>query len=796
MTDTIRPSRRQDAEIGSERRSVEARRLLTGLGSFVDDFAEAHMLHGVFVRSPYAHARVRRIDTGRALAVPGVHAVLTAAELIAVLDSIHFDSGIDGHQVPAFPALAADTVRFHGEPVAFVLGSDRAVAEDGAAAVHIVYEPLPHVLDVEDALAPGAPVLHTGAGGNAVYDDGPDAVTYGNVAAAFAAATRIVDRTVRQGRHGGVPMEGRGGIARWDAGRSQLHYRVTAQSAHSVRHHLAKFLRLPSTSVDVVIGDVGGAFGSKWSISREDFVVCAAARITRRPVKWTEDRREALMSAGSAREDIVHMQAALGAQDEVLGLRVHVVMNQGAYPTAGSMPAIAGLVRTTLPAALKIGAYGFRSTIVATNKSPYFTYRGPGAVETLARERLLDAIADQLGRDRVELRRALTVTAAEQPTRMVTGSRLERVTVAEALDRAVELAGLPAFRAAQDQARAAGRYPGVGFATSLQPNPAFPDWWKDLGMMNEPEPVRIAVGPDGLVTVTLSQAPSGQLHQTTMAQVCADELHVPFDDVRVRTGDSRTGPFFFFGTSGSGGAPMAAGAVAVAARRLRTQLAEVASRLLGGPADGVELTDGAFWLDGRPSGLDLAALAEQLHLHPDRAPATIFDLEVAESYRGGPGGWWSAAATCWVEVDPLTGVVDVQRLLVVHDCGRAINPAVVRGQIRGGVAQGVGGALYEEHAYRPDGTLGADSLHEYLLPGASDLPRIEVEELDRPEQIDLDFRGVGEGGAVIAPAAVVAAVEDALQPFGVRLDQLPLTPERIRMAITGGRHDYVRYPTP
>ncbi len=772
-------------EIGRARPRVEARRAVRGEGGYVDDHGLPRMLHAVFVRSPHAHARVTTIETTAARAMPGVRAVLTAADLRDEIAPIDFTTGIEGHRVPRFPALAEQRVRFDGDPVAVVLAESRAQAADAAARVEVGYAVLPCVLGVEAASDPSSPVLHTDLGSNVVYDDPPDEHVYGDVDGAFARADRIVHATVRSQRHGGVPLEARGGLASFDPGTGELRYRVTAQSAHSVRHQLARHLGLDHQAVHVVIGDVGGAFGSKWSVSREDIVVCAAARRCGRPVRWTEDRAEALRSAGSAREDTVRMEAAVTDGGELLAVRAHVVMNQGAYPTAAPMPAIADLVRVTLPAALRLPAFGFRATVVASNKSPYFTYRGPGAVETLARERLLDAIARELDLDPVELRRRETITAAEQPASMATGATLDRVTVRETLDRAVAQVDLPAFRAEQRVGWERGVYRGVGIVTSLQPNPAFADWWQSWGSMQEPEPVRLAVGPDGRVTVLLSQAPGGQGHETTMAQIGAAELSVPFESVRVVTGDSDRGAFFFFGTSGSGNAPMTGGAVAVAARRLRAQLERAAAAVHEVAADGVELRDGAFTMpDG--SVVPLRALAEHVHLRPDRSAATVFDLELAHSFRRGPGGWWCATAACWVDVDVDLGTVRLERFLVVHDCGTAINPAVVRGQLQGGVAQGIGGALYEEHAYADDGRMIARDLHDYLLPRATEIPPIEIVTLPPASAVDLDFRGVGEGGAVIASAAVVQAVEDALRPFGARFDQLPLRPELVRTAIVAG----------
>lgn len=766
--------------VGSSVERVEDARLLTGRGRFTDDVRLPGTLHAAFLRSIVPHARIRRIDVERARTLPGVSAVFTAADFEGVVQPLDFSAGIPGHTLPTFGPLSGDKARYVGDPLAVVVATSRYVAEDALGLIDVEFEELPHVLTVEDALAVGAPVLFEELGDNLVYDALHE---YGDVEAAFAAADRVVTATIAQHRFTSSALETRGAVASYDPESGELLYHSSNKSPHMLRVRLSEHLGLPQHRIRVVTKDVGGAFGGKGAIWREDLAVAAASLLLGRPVKWIEDRSENLTAFGGAREEDLDLEAAVDADGVILGLRVRMRMNHGAYPGMWLTPMFAALVRSTILSALRVRAMSFATTIAATNKNTYISYRGPGASETLARERLLDAVAAELGLDAVEIRRRNLLTRAEQPRVQPNGVTVHRAHARETLEAAVELAGYDELRREQERARAEARLVGIGVATSIQPCPGFPDWWRAVGYRTEPEPARVRLEPDGRLTVVTSEMPTGQGHETTLAQVAADCLGVPFGDVHVVFGDTQTTPFYYFGSGASRASNMGAGAVLRATGTLKRRILELAAHLLEVRADDLELADGAVRARGAPSRqVTLEELARRAYREPDAfPPGAAAGLDALEYYEPeeGSGGWAASTHVCVVEVDGETGVVGIRRYVVVEDCGPLINPAVVAGQIRGGIAQGLGGALLEHAAYDEDGQFLAGTFMTYLLPTALEVPEVEIHHLEIPTDDPVPFRGVGESGAIMAPAVLSAAIEDALRPFGVRVDRLPLTPTRI-----------------
>jgi len=446
-------------------------------------------------------------------------------------------------------------------------------------------------------------------------------------------------------------------------------------------------------------------------------------------------------------------------------------------------PVFAALVRATLLSALRVSVYAFETTIVATNKNPYISYRGPGASETLVRERMMDLVARELGLDPVHVRRINLLTRDEQPRRMPSGATVGRAAAIETLDEVLRHFDYAAFREEQARARKQGRYLGLGFSNSIQPTPGYPDWWESIGFPMEKDPSRVRLEPDGHVTVITSQMPHGQGHETTLAQIAADEMGVPFDHVTVLTGDTQLTSFYFFGTGASRAAHMASGSVLFTTRTLKRKVLELASHLLEANPDDLEVVDGVVRArDAAGSSVTLAEVAATAYLASDTLPPDADPvLDVTQSYRPDEtgGGWAATTHVCFVDVDADTGVVTIPRYVVVEDCGKMINPAIVEGQIRGGIAQGIGGMLLEHAAYDDEGQFLSGSFMTYLVPTAMEIPEIEIHHLELETDAEIDFRGVGEGGAIIAPAAVANAVEDALAPFEVTIDTFPLTPTRI-----------------
>jgi len=771
------------AEIVAERytgasiKRSEDPRILTGAGRYVDDIKLPGMLHAAFVRSPLAHGNVLSVDVSAARALPGVVAVLTGADLEAMTvpgpDPLMALFGAAG-PTPEFTLLATDKVRLMGDPVAVVIAESRYLAEDGCELVEVDYDDLPPVVTAAFALDPSSPPLFANLGDNIARPHSRN--EFGDVGSTFANADRVIDFHIDVHRHQNVPMEGRGCVASWDADLAAMTVYAATQSVHITRTGVATRLGIEPDKVRVLAGDIGGSFGLKIGASREELAVAAASRHLGRPVKWVEDRGENLMVSGQAREESFDVRAAVSNDGDLAGLDVAVVVDTGAYPGMGMGAMVPDIMQAMLPGPYKLAALGFESTAVITNKATYVAYRGPWASETFVRERVLDLIAKDLGLDPVEIRLRNIAARTDPPASMITGRPLVGVTTVEALERVAQLVDFPAFRRRQAQARAQGRYLGVGVATFIEaapgPRPEGPD-----GALGS-ESMRLRLTEDGIVVLFTGQMPHGQSHQTTLAQIAADEFGVPFEQVRVVVGDSDVVPFGL--TGGSGTATMTGGVALHGARDLKAKVLDFAAYLMEARAQDLLISDGNVWVRGDPasaiavSEVGRRAASGQFGADVDAA------LEVEATFDGGEGGWSGGTHCAIVEVDAETGLVKVERYVAVEDCGALINPAVVEGQIRGGIAQGIGAVLLEKSAYGEDGSFQSATFMDYLMPTTCDIPRIEIEHLETvPLDADVNFRGVGEGGMIVAPPTVVNAIEDALSPFGVRIYEQHLPPARI-----------------
>ncbi len=756
--------------VGQSVARIEDERVLTGHGRYVGDIWLQGLLHAAFVRSPLPYGKINGIDVEQARSLPGVVAVLTESDL--GLNALQNGMEIPGYLRPVFGALTADRVRHIGDPVAIVIGETRAAAEDGCDAVEVDYEPLDAVATIEQGLDPSIPPIFQDVPSNVFYSEERE---FGDPTVLDGA--RRVTMSLRPQRVAPVPMEGRCGLADFDPGTGDLTYYAGTQSPHGFRMTLSMLLGHPPDRVRVIAPDVGGAFGQKAITSREDAVVCAAAKLLGRPVKWVEDRFENMTSATHARDEELEVSAAVDDDGTILGLDVRMTLNQGAYPLVSFPSAVFGWsIRTNLPSSWRLKGMRWSFTVVATNSASSGAYRGPWAVETLLRELLIEQIARELGLDVVAVRRRNLITPAEQPTKMLTGPTLEDVTSLETLERAAELLAYDAFRVEQRQAREQGRLLGIGFSTYIEAAPGPPDFFEALGFELGGERAHAKLEPDGRLTVMTAQAPHGQGHETTLAQIAATELGVPLEHVRVLHGDTDLAPFSMLGTGGSRAATMASGAALVATRGVKEKVLNRAAQMLEISPDDLEIVDAMVTPKGDPGqAMPLAQVAAAAYFGADGDEEP--DLR-SSGYFGGAmrGGWSGGTHACIVELDPGTGSVEIKRYLVVEDCGALINPAIVDGQIRGGVAQGIGVALYEHAAYDADANFLTGTFMDYLLPTAMEIPPIEIEHLHPELHEEVSYRGVGEGGIIAAPPAVANAVADAV---GRAVTQLPLTPERV-----------------
>jgi len=760
---------------GASIKRSEDPRILTGTGRYVDDIKLPGMLHAAFVRSPLAHARVLSVDVSAARALPGVVAVLTGADLEAMTvpgpDTLMALMGWQGPS-PEFTLLATDKVRLVGDPVAVVIAESRYLAEDGCELVEVEYDDLPAVVNAAFALDPSSPPLFANLGDNIARRHSRS--ESGDVSGTLANADRVIDFHIDVHRHQNVPMEGRGCVASYDADQGVMTFYAATQGVHVSRMAVASRLGLEPGKVHVLAGDIGGSFGLKIGASREELAVAAASRLLGRPVKWVEDRGENLTVSGQAREESFDVRAAISNDGDLLGLDVKMVIDTGSYPGMGVM--VPDILQGMLPGPYKLRALGFESTAAITNKAPYVAYRGPWASETFVRERVLNLIAKDLGLDPVEIRLRNFAPRTDPPAMMVTGRPLAGVTSKESLERVAQLVDFPAFRRRQAEARAQGRYLGLGMATFIEAAPGPRSAEPDAALGNES--MRLRLTEDGIVELFTGQMPHGQSHQTTLAQIAADEFGVPFEQVRVVVGDSDVVPFGL--TGGSRSATMTGGVTLHGARELKAKVLDFAAHLMEVSAQDLLITDGNVWVRGDPaSAVAVSEVAQRAASGPfgDDVDAK---LEVEATYDGGEGGWSGGTHCAIVEVDVETGIVKVERYVAAEDCGALINPAVVEGQIRGGIAQGIGAVLLERSAYAEDGTFQSATFMDYLMPTACDVPRIEIQHLETvPLDAHVNFRGVGEGGMIVAPPTVVNAIEDALSPFGVRIYEQHLPPARI-----------------
>jgi carbon-monoxide dehydrogenase large subunit len=775
-------------------------RFITGAGSYLDDIKLPGLTHAVVLRSTYAHARLRSIDTSRAKSMPGVVAVFTGQDFADVnpLPCAWAAGGVENHlNTPR--VLAIDTVRWTGDGVAMVIAETLEQASDAAAAIDVDYEPLRVVVETDQATAPGAPQLHENAPNNInmVWTTGHADAT----AEAINSAEAVVRQRIVNQRLIPNPMETRGSIGSYDPGTGEYTIWMTSQAPHVMRLLLCAFvLGIPEHKMRCISPDMGGGFGSKIFVYADMALVAVASKRVGRPVKFVESRRENYVATTHGRDHVTDIEVAGNRDGTITGLRIKTTANLGAY-----LSTIAPGIPTTLYGRLLKGPYTFANvfcevTGVYTNTAMVDAYRGAGRPEaTYAIERAVDLFADEIGMDPAAVRRKNFIPADAFPydPGLLTGPsgiKLEYDSgdYVKALDRALVMAGYYDLDAARSEARSRGRYLGVGLSSYIEICGVAPSKW--IGLPGEGwgaglwESANIRVHLTGKTVVTTGSQNHGQGHETTMAQIVSHELGIPYDDVLVEHSDTQGTPFGF-GTYGSRSAAVGGIAAVKAAGKVKEKAKRLAAHMLEAAPEDVVYEDGRIYVRGSPDTVKtIQEVALAAHVGYDLPEGMEPFLDETAYYDPPNCTYPFGTHVAIVEVDEETGKVELKRYIGVDDVGRKINPLVVDGQLHGGIVQGVGQALWEGAVYSAEGQLLSGTMSDYALPRASWLPTIELDETVTPSPVNpLGVKGAGEAGTIGSAAAVVNAVVDALSPLGVRHIDMPLTPPTVWRAISGAR---------
>jgi aerobic carbon-monoxide dehydrogenase large subunit len=771
MTDTQAPY------IGRAMKRVEDPRLIKGLATYVDDLRLPGLLHAAILRSPYAHARILKIDAAPARAVPGVVAVFAGADINDQCGAVPCASELAGANPPRHTALAGDRVYFVGHAVAVVVASDPYAARDGIDAIDVDYDPLPAVVDPEEALKPGSPKTHPDRESNVAYTH---TMAGGDIEEAFRNADRVITQRIVHQRLTPMPIEPRGVVASYHPGEGTLTLWTSTQIPHLVRTLLPAMIGIAENKLRVVAPEVGGGFGAKLNVYAEEAICAHLAMRLNAPIKWIESRRENAASTIHGRDQIGEYEVAVKNDGTILGLKARSIADLGAYNQllTPAIPTLTGLVLTgcyRIPA-MKLDVVG-----VYTNKMATDAYRGAGRPEaTYLIERLMDIIARELGIDRVEIRRKHFPQPAEFPFATASGLSYDSGNYDAALAKARDLAAWDALLAERSAARAQGRLFGIGVSTYVEicamgPSKAMPAGGWEWGC------VRMEIS--GKVTVITGVSPHGQGQETTFAQIVADRLGLPMTDVVVLHGDTNVA-HYGRDTYGSRGTAVGGSAIVMCIDKIVAKAKILAAHLLETSADRVSFSGGTFSAPGAKKSLGWLELAGEAYVAKNLPAGLEPGLEASSFFEPGnftfPFGTHIAA----VEIDRETGRVAIRKYVAVDDCGPQINPLIVEGQVQGGIAHSIGQVLFEKTVYDENGQLLTGEFMDYAIPRASDIPEYILGSTVTPSTSNpLGVKGVGEAGTIGATPALANAVLDALEPLGVGHLDLPLTPERVWQAI-------------
>ncbi|HZL59900.1 MAG TPA: xanthine dehydrogenase family protein molybdopterin-binding subunit [Stellaceae bacterium] len=778
---------RPNSYIGKSVPRPNAKRLLAGRGLYVDDIRLPRLLHLAFVRCPFAHARLKSIDVAAASRAPGVARVFTAKDLAGHYTPwVGVLTHLKGLKSPPQHPLVIEMATWQGEPVAAIAAESRAQAEDAAALVAIDWEPLPPITDMEASLASGATPIHAAMGDNLAFTRNIEA---GEVDAAFARAAHIVEEEYSFGRHTGVCPEPRSILADYDASEPRLTVHYSNQAPHMMKEIFARHFGVPEAALRVICNDVGGSYGIKIHVYPDDMTTVLASILLGRPVKFVADRLESFTSDIHAREHRVKARLAVAASGEILAFAIDDLTGIGPYSTYPRTSAVEGNQVVNLVGSwYRAKNYRARLRVAFQNKPPTTQYRAVGhPIAVAVTEALVDRAAEALDLDPAELRRRNLIPDDAYPWTTASGMRFEKLSHQAALEKLLKLMDYDGLRREQAALRKKGVHRGIGLACFVEvtnPGPAF------YGIGGAPisaqDGATIRLDPGGSVTVAMSVTEQGQGTEAMVAQIAASALGLALDKVRVVTGDTERTPYGG-GTWASRGAGIGGEATLQAAQALKGQILDLAGAMLQTPAAALDLAEGWVVDAAGQRRIALDEVGRAAYFRGDTLPPGVQPEMVATRHylpRLYPFAFTNGIQACHLELDVETGFIRLLKHWVVEDCGRVINPMLVDEQIRGGVVQGLGGALFEECVYDAAGQLLNGNLADYLVPMAAEMPDIAVAHIETPTlESTLGAKGAGEAGTGGAPAAALNALNDALRPFKVRVNAQPLTPRRILAAL-------------
>ncbi|MGP1396091.1 MAG: xanthine dehydrogenase family protein molybdopterin-binding subunit [Inquilinaceae bacterium] len=779
---------RPNSYIGKTVPRPNARRLVQGRGTYVDNMALPRMVHVAFVRSPYAHARIDEIDAAETLAVKGVLRVFTGADLAKVCKPwVAVLAHLKGLKSPPEYPLAIDRCCWVGEPVAAVVATTRSAAEDGAALVAVDFDPLPAVTDMRSALDPTTPVLHAEMGDNLAFRRLHEE---GDVAAAMARAHKVVSARFKTARHTGVTPEPRSILVDWNPAEARLTAWHATQAPHMMQSVLAQQLSLPEGQVRVICGDVGGSYGIKVHVYPDEVATAAIAKIMDRPVKFVADRLESFITDIHARDHEIEAKIGVDKNGKILAFDVDDWTAIGAYSVYPRTSAIEGnQVVNLCGGPYDFADYRARTTVVFQNKTPTCQYRAVGhPIAVAITEGLVDMAAAELGIDPVEIRRRNLYADDAYPVTSPAKMRFEGLSHHQCLDKLLELMDYDALRTEQAGLRKRGVHRGIGIASFIELTNPSPFMYGIGGArISAQDGCTVRMDPDGTFVALSSVTEQGQGTEAMLSQIVAEGVGVPPDRVRVVTGDTQITPYGG-GTWASRGAGIGGEAALQSALALRDSILQVAGAMLQSPADALDIRDGEVVNKaGGEARMPLAELGRIVYFRGDTLPKGLpRELVQTRHYTPSdyPFAFTNGVQASYLEVDTDTGVVTLLKHWCVEDCGRIINPQLVDEQIRGGIVQGLGGALFEEIHYDDAGQLLNGSMADYLVPMAGEMPDMVIGHVETPtKESALGAKGAGEAGTAGAPAAVMNAINDALRPLKGQVTEMPFTPERILRAL-------------